>query len=97
MTVSQRRFWQVVIVTFILFEVVVAAFGLELYFGGAIAPLMVMGSLILRLGVTFVVGAYLWALFGWDWPVWGAALFSAPALILMFPRLLTDFFKPQPV
>lgn len=92
----RRQLWQVAIVAFIAFEVVVAALGLELYFGWPIAASLVMGSLILRFGVTFVIGAYLWALFGWDWPVWASASFSAPALILMFPRLLTDFFQPMP-
>lgn len=91
---SRKLIGQVAIVSFISFEVVVAALGLELYLGWPMAALIVMGSLILRFGITFVIGAYLWALFGWDLPIWAAALFSAPALILMFPSLLTDFLQP---
>ena len=78
------------IVAFILYYVVVAALGLELSLGLGGAALLVIGSLILRIGVTFVIGAYLWALFGFDWPIWGASLFAAPALILLFPHLLAD-------
>ena len=95
--VSRQLLWQVAIVAFISVEVVLAALGIELYLGWPIAALIVMGSLILRLGVTLVIGTFLWALFGWDWPIWAAALFSTPALILMFPRLLTDFFEPAHV
>ena len=95
--VSRQLLWQVAIVAFISVEVVLAALGIELYLGWPIAALIVMGSLILRLGVTLVIGTFLWALFGWDSPIWAAALFSTPALILMFPRLLTDFFEPAHV
>lgn len=95
--VSRQLLWQVAIVAFISVEVVLAALGIELYLGWPIAALIVMGSLILRLGVTFVIGTFLWALFGWGWPIWAAALFSTPALFLMFPRLLTDFFEPAHV
>lgn len=90
MTLSQQRLWQVAIVVFIGFELYVAALGLEVYFGFWLAAVMVMGSLILRFGLTFVIGAFLYALFILEWPAELSILFSAPAILLMFPKLLPD-------
>ncbi len=90
MTTFQRRIGQASIVCFIAFEVYVACLGIEVYFGTSIAAAAILFSLVFRFGVTFVIGAFLCAYFVWDWPIRLAALFSAPALILMFPHLLAD-------
>lgn len=89
MTVSRRRWAQLGLIAFILFQVWVASRGLEAVFG-LWAPLIVMGSLILRFGLTFVIGTFLYALFILEWPAELSMLFSAPAILLMFPKLLPD-------
>lgn len=95
---SKRRLWQIAIIVFIAFELYFAALGLEIYFG-LWAPLILMGSLILRLGVTFPVGCFLCAFFVWQWPWALAAIFAAPAVILMFPKLLAGLcgFRANPL
>ncbi len=94
----QQRLGQIAIICFIAFVVYAAALGLEIWFGSAIAAVLVMGSLIFRLGVTFVIGAFLCAHFVWGWTLVYATLFSAPTLILLFPHLLADLvrLKPRP-
>ena len=89
MTLSQQRLWQVAIVVFIGFELYVASLGLEVFFGLG-APVIVMVSIILRFGLTFVIGAFLYALFILEWPAELSMLFAAPAILLMFPKLLPD-------
>lgn len=89
MTLSGRRLWQVAIVVFIAFELYVASRGLEVFFG-LWAPAIVMVSIILRFGLTFVIGAFLYALFILEWPAELSMLFAAPAILFMFPKLLPD-------
>lgn len=88
----QRQLGQAAIVAFICFQIYVSVLGFDIYFGPYTGAVVVMLSIILRLGVTFVIGAFLCAYFVWGWPMFGAALFSAPALILLFPHLLADAF-----
>ena len=88
-TLSARHWAQLGLIAFIVFELWVASRGLEVYFG-IVAPGIVMISLILRFGLTFPVGAFLYGLFILEWPAELAMLFAAPAILLMFPKLLPD-------
>lgn len=96
MASSNRWIAQLAIVAFIAVELCVSVLGLETYFGFWLAAAIVMGSLILRFGLTFVIGAFLCAYLVFQWHWIAAAIFSGPALILMFPGLLTDWFTPPP-
>lgn len=89
MTISRRHCAQLGLIAFILFEVWVASRGLGVYFG-IFAPGIVMISLILRFGLTFPIGAFLYGLFILEWPAELAMLFAAPAILLMLPKLLPD-------
>ena len=89
MTLSGRHWAQLGLIAFIAFEVWVASRGLGVYFG-IFAPGIVMISLILRFGLTFPIGAFLYGLFVLEWPAELAMLFAAPAVLLMLPKLLPD-------
>lgn len=88
-TLSTRHWVQLGLIAFILLEVWVAARGLGVYFG-IFAPGIVMISLILRIGLTFPIGAFLYGLHLLEWPAELAMLFAAPAVLLTLPKLLPD-------
>ena len=84
---QQWRQWGMI--AFIAAQVFVASRGLEILLGMG-APAVVMVSMILRFGLTFVIGAFLYAYLALDWPWQLSVLFSAPSVILLIPKMLPD-------
>lgn len=91
---DRQRWWLWGLIAFIICQVIVASLGLEPLLGIA-APATVMVSLILRFGLTFVVGTFLYAYLqlGWGWQF--SVLFSAPSLLLLLPKMLPDLMEVQ--
>ena len=84
---QQWRQWGMI--AFIAAQVFVASRGLEILLGMG-APAVVMVSMILRFGLTFVIGAFLYAYLALDWPWQLSVLFSATSVILLIPKMLPD-------
>ena len=86
---DRQQWWRLALIAFIVGQVFVASRGLEVLLGMG-APAVVMISLILRFGLTFVIGAFLYAYLALDWPWQLSVLFSAPSVILLIPKMLPD-------
>ena len=87
--ISKQHLGVIGLFAFILAEIWFAAYGLMTFFG-MLTPVILLVSFILRWGLTFVIGTFMYAYFVQEWQ-WGySTLFSAPAVVLMLPKMLPN-------
>jgi hypothetical protein len=84
------------IILFLAFGIaqIIAGFvGISYYFGPIMTVIIFAACLFLRFSLPITVFGFLGAMYAWDWPWWGALLFSFPGLLFAIPALLAGLME----